>query len=425
MNSLIKYNGNYLNNPNDVELLYVKSHSHKDNVIFDGPYDREQLDDIKSSAITVKDNISVCIMGNGAVKNEEINEALKKEFGEGYFELILKYAYQKRKIYDVIKVYENAKNDFIQVIMGIDILLGCKLYNFTEDEIKDEPPEALRINDDVNIAPTIKWIQYGDSNYSIPCEPRNDNQHSLNEFKITLEKGLKNINAIINAYQCNESTPTLDNTKIVDDFMYNLHRSSWLQQLQDYHNIPAACITSFCNNLVIHKQLPDTLKQINEYKEFIKQLTEIIRQQQTELREIPAVIINPQDTWFLSLNWCNSDINNTSIKNLIKLHGSCQDINSIVLPTQEIRDSKRLCDLKIPEISINLLNRCTTLYLWGVSLTDYDVEKHHFIFDSLRTNANISQIIVINPDKKVYDKVNNLIKIYKLEEGIGIKNYES
>ncbi len=88
----------------------------------------------------------------------------------------------------------------------------------------------------------------------------------------------------------------------------------------------------------------------------------------------------------------------------------------MILPTQEIRDSANLCQSYIPDISLNLIGQCKTLYLWGISLTDYDVEIHYFIFNSLMSNSNIKEIYVINPEDKVVDKVKNLIKIYGIKE---------
>lgn len=46
------------------------------------------------------------------------------------------------------------------------------------------------------------------------------------------------------------------------------------------------------------------------------------------------------------------------------------------------------------------MNRCTTLYIWGASLTDYDVEVH-FLISAAQA---LKKVIVINPEKKYMKK---------------------
>src|SRR5690606_33546361 len=100
----------------------------------------------------------------------------------------------------------------------------------------------------------------------------------------------------------------------------------------------------------------------------------------SKLRKFPECLNNISDTWFLSLNWCNSDMNSSEIQNLIKLHGTCNNPKSMILPTQEFRDCDILNKYYVADIALNLICECKELYLWGVSLTDYDVEIHSLIF---------------------------------------------
>lgn len=429
MDSLIKYNGEYLQ---DSLTLLMKT---QPNAIFEIIHDK-QIENFRKSPISFENSFSICIMGDGAVENSAIRTSLQQSalFGDGYFEQILNQAYQKRMIYDVVKFYEVAKDKFERIITGINNILICGIYNFTDEEISKNR-ERVIVSDGKNVfgippgqsVRVVPPIKYVGASEDIPCDPSFHNQKNLQSYKDILQESLDKINLIISVYTGEALVSEIINISTTYSWFSKLSLPlvvgrmlsplDWSQQLRTYHKLPTEFIPYFSLNYSAHKRLPDIFKKIEAYNNFILRLAEVVNQPESQLRKIPEVILKDIDnTWFLSLNWCNSDINNSTIRNLIKLHGSCQSIDSMVLPTQEIRDSKKLCEFYVPSISMNILGLCTTLYLWGVSLTDYDVEVHYFIFNSLIINPNIKQIIVINPDKQVYDKVRNLIKIYKIED---------
>nr|MBP9743055.1 SIR2 family protein [Burkholderiales bacterium] len=146
------------------------------------------------------------------------------------------------------------------------------------------------------------------------------------------------------------------------------------RHLAKYHYLPTDKIHSMSSHDII--KIIEIIKNRLRYDKFIMRLAHFINMQDARLRLIPKEIQLNDNLWFISLNWCNSDINNNSTSNLLKLHGSCQDYSSMILPTQELRDNFVINDNYVATVAFNLVQRCNTLYLWGTSLSDYDVVKY-------------------------------------------------
>lgn len=377
----------------------IKSHCHFLKCTANGILESKYIvntNNTEEIQINIPDGIEICLIGDGVVNDGKIRESLQINFGDGYFEEILRNAYLMRTIEENRKYFERYRSLFKTISNGISSILKSKIY-----------PIKL----------TSEMIYIGDN---IECYPEYHNEQNLSWYKSILDKSINQFDWIINfsngIYEWNNA----DNIQnfVSDRIFINFRQLNQIleekdspldlaRHLEKYHCL----LTSRLSKMNPH----DFIKMIEiiecrlKYDEFTKQLANFINQQTTNLRDIPEEIELNDDFWFISLNWCNTDINSNKIRNLIKLHGSSQDYRSIVLPTQELRDNF-IIDKNIGMVAFNLIKKCQVLYLWGISLSDYDVEIHYLI----SAGKNINKIIVINPDINVYHRVCSLVRIYEL-----------
>lgn len=346
-------------------------------------------------------NTDICIIGDGAVKDKKIRAILEQKFGKGYFEEILKYSYLKRRIVDRHKKYFIDYKTHLRAISdGISSVLNTKIY-----------PTSLMKNDLTYIGNQIK------------CYPSYHNEHNLQWYKSIIDKLLSKIDWVIDfatgKYEWDNNVDAQN--YVSNQFTSVLRMVEQLLKIQDepldltrhlaqYHYLPTQEVHHGLSNTFDLIKIIEIITNRLKYDEFMRNLADSINSQSSELREIPQEIKLNNNVWFISLNWCNSDICNLDISNLLKLHGSCQNYHSMILPTEELDDNIFMNDNYIAQSAYNLVQKCNILYLWGTSLSDYDVEIHHLI----SAGQNIKQIVVINPDEEIYKKVKFLTRIYAL-----------
>ncbi|MCX8514449.1 MAG: SIR2 family protein [Burkholderiales bacterium] len=258
----------------------------------------------------------------------------------------------------------------------------------------------------------------------IKCDPDYHNEQNLQWYKSIIDKFLSKIDWIIDfaagKYEWDNNVDVQN--YVSDEFTEVLRMVKQLLKIENepldlkrhlaqYHYLPTHEIHPESSNVFdLIKAIEIVTKRL-KYDEFMKNLADSINNQSSELREIPQEIKLNDNLWFISLNWCNSDSCNANVSNLLKLHGSCQNYHSMILPTEELHDNVFMTDNYIDQSACNLVQKCNILYLWGTSLSDYDVEIHHLI----SAGRNIKQIVVINPDEEIFKKAKLLTRIYGLD----------
>ncbi len=70
----------------------------------------------------------------------------------------------------------------------------------------------------------------------------------------------------------------------------------WSRQLAQYHKLDTSYIIKFNLRWDVHAKLPRLFQQIKNYNQFINKLSNKINEQTSQLRLLPKVINNPQDT---------------------------------------------------------------------------------------------------------------------------------
>lgn len=345
----------------------------------------QSLFDNYAKMIDCKD-FDLCILGDGAVEYGLVRKNVEKE-NPNYWEEALQHAYFRRKALLTFQFYENSK---IKLECIETLLNNLKLSG--DDGFQSNVVELVKI---IN-----HWLEYSRNVVAVISESDENNQKSL----------LKKLDA---ADKINYNCCNIFAGNKYEKGEYN----EFFTQLKNYE-IPIEYIEDYRSNTHLHCAIGAVLL-MNQYRNHVATLAKAINSiENTTLRKIP--FDNNDNTWFMSLNWCNSDLNNPGVKNLIKIHGSCTDDKSMVLPTQELRDIVTDYHTKvvINNIGQNLLTKCTKLYIWGTSLTDYDVEVQFYIFNGLKSNHSLKEIVVVNTDKEVFNKVKRLSKLYKLNENI-------
>ena len=155
-------------------------------------------------------------------------------------------------------------------------------------------------------------------------------------------------------------------------------------------------------------------------------------------------IIQSKETLVICYNWdpvfwrLKNHLNKLLIKNILYVHGSCYNPESIVLPCEflmDYSDKNKKNYLSMPDVhpeNLNILlglhglvleslthENLENLFIWGLSLNDYDAEIIFLLSESIssRSKKNVSnpKMCIINPDLNAAYRAAYLTEIYKFD----------